>query len=107
MGTLIGTDQTILLWAVIFLVVAISIVLEQRYHWAASVGAVVLCIFIGLALSNCHVIPYSSDTYSAIGKVVLPCAIPLFLFKADVKKILKESGKLFILFHIAAVCSAT
>ena len=33
---LIGEDKTVLLWAVVLVVVAISIVLEQRYKWAAS-----------------------------------------------------------------------
>ena len=45
---LIGEDKTVLLWAVVLVVVAISIVLEQRYKWAASLGSVVLCIFIGI-----------------------------------------------------------
>ncbi|MGM9662955.1 MAG: DUF819 domain-containing protein [Oscillospiraceae bacterium] len=103
MGTLIQENQTILLWAAVLLVVAVSIVLEQRYRWAAMLGSVVLCIFGGLLLSNCHVIPFASDTYNSIGNVVLLVSIPLFLFKANVKQILKDSGKLFILFHIAAV----
>lgn len=100
---LIGEDKTILLWAVVLVVVAISIVLEQRYKWAASLGSVVLCIFIGLFLSNIGIIPYSSSVFSGIGNVVLLCAIPLMLFKANIVKILKDSGKLFLLFHIAAI----
>ena len=100
---LIGEDKTVLLWAVVLVVVAISIVLEQRYKWAASLGSVVLCIFIGLFLSNIGIIPYSSGVFSGIGNVVLLCAIPLMLFKANIVKILKDSGKLFLLFHIAAI----
>ena len=103
MSSLIGADQTILLWAIILVVVAVCIYLEQRFHWAASIGAVVLVIFTGLLLSNIHFIPYASDTYTAIGSVILPCAIPLFLFKANIRQILKNSGKLFVIFHIAAV----
>lgn len=102
-GTLIGEEQTILLWAVVLVIVAVSIVLEQRFKWAASLGALVFCIFLGLACSNLGIVPHSSPVYTGINNVVLLCAIPLFLFKANVVRILKDSGKLFILFHIAAV----
>lgn len=100
---LIREDQTILLWAIVLGVVAIAIVLEQRYRWAASAGAVVICIFMGLALSNLGIIPYSSTVFTEIGNVILLCAIPLMLFKADIIRILKDSGKLFMLFHIAGI----
>ena len=101
--SLITEDQSLLLWAVILLTVTIAIYLEQRFKWAASIGAIVIVILAGLALANIHLIPYASPTYSAIGSVLLPCAIPLFLFKANIKQILKESGRMFVIFHIAAV----
>lgn len=103
MNTLIGADQTILLWAVVLITVAGAIYLEQRFRWAASIGSIVIILFAGLLFSNIHFIPYTSDTFTSIGSIILPCSIPLFLFKCNVKQILKESGKLFILFHIAAV----
>lgn len=103
MTSLIAEDQSILLWAVVLVTVAIAIFLEQKYRWAAAIGAIVIVLFAGLLFSNIHFVPYSSDTFTAMGAIILPCAIPLFLFKCNVKQILKESGKLFILFHIAAV----
>ena len=103
METLISADNGLLLWAVVLLVVAAAIWMEQRFRWAAAIGAIVIILLAGLALSNLHVIPFSSDAYSRIGSIVLPCSIPLFLFKADIKKIVKDTGKLFIVFHVAAV----
>ncbi|MDO4179516.1 MAG: DUF819 family protein, partial [Phascolarctobacterium sp.] len=103
MGPLIGANQTIMLWAIILVTVAVSIWLEQRYRWAAALGAIVLILFSGLFFANIGLIPHSAPAYAGIGSVLLPCAIPLFLFKCDVKKIIKQSGKLFILFHIAAI----
>lgn len=100
---IIKEDQTVLLWAAVLVVVAIAIVLEQRYKWAAAIGSVVICIFVGLFLSNIGVLPYSNAVFSGIGDVVLLCSIPLMLFKANIVRILKNSGKLFLLFHIAAI----
>ncbi|PKM90473.1 MAG: hypothetical protein CVU87_02020 [Firmicutes bacterium HGW-Firmicutes-12] len=101
--TLIAGDQTILLWAVIIGIVALAITLEQRFRWASALSACIICIITGFILSNIGLIPHSSAVFSSIGSVVLVCSIPLLLFKVDVKEIIKSSGKLFILFHVAAV----
>lgn len=103
MTTLIAEDQTILLWAVVLAIVAIAIVLEQRYKWASTLSSTMLVIFMGFILANIGLIPHSSAVFSSMTSVVLVCSIPLLLFKADVKEIFKSSGKLFILFHVAAI----
>lgn len=100
--TLIGSDQTILLWAAIITIVAISVTLEQRYKWASSIGSCVLCIFFGFVFANLKIIPHSAPVFSSIGSVILICSLPLLLFKVDIKEILRSSGKLFILFWFAA-----
>ena len=105
MTLFITEDQSILLWAVVLITVAIAVALEQRYRWAAAIGSIVIVLFAGLLFSNIHLVPYSSATFTSIGSVLLPCAIPLFLFKCNLKQIFKESGRLFIIFHIAAVGS--
>lgn len=101
--SLITQDQTILLWASILMMVAVAIYLEQRYSWASHVSSTILVIIFGFILSNLKIIPHSSGVYSGISGVILVCSIPLLLFKANVKEIMKNSGKLFLLFHIAAV----
>ena len=102
-NTLIGADQTILLWAVILLLVAGAIILEQRFKWAATLSSTMLVIIGGFILANIRLIPHSSDVFSSLSSVVLVCSIPLLLFKADIKEIIQNSGKVFALFHIAAL----
>jgi len=105
MSALIREDQTILLIGVVLLIVAVAIALEQRYKWASFVGSFFICIMGGFLLSNLHVIPHSSAAFSAVDGIILLVALPMFLFKADIKAIIKHSGKLFGLFHIAAIGS--
>lgn len=102
-NTIIGADQTILLWAVVLLLVAVAIILEQRFRWAATLSSTMLVIIGGFILANIGLIPHSSDVFSSMTSVVLVCSIPLLLFKADIKEIFKNSGKLFVLFHVAAI----
>ncbi|MBQ4504290.1 MAG: DUF819 family protein [Firmicutes bacterium] len=100
---IIAEDQTILLWAVVLCLVAGAITLEQRYKWAATLSSTMLVIVGGFILANIGLIPHSSPVFSALGNVVLICSIPLLLFKADLKEIFQNSGKVFILFHVAAI----
>ena len=101
--TLIAEDQTILLWAVVLGLVAIAIILEQRFRWAATLSSTMLVIMGGFILANVGIIPHASPVFTQLGSVVLICSIPLLLFKADIKEIFQNSGKVFILFHVAAV----
>lgn len=103
MATLITEDQTILLWAVVLAIVAVSILLEQRFKWAAMLSSTMLVIIFGFILANVGLIPHASPVFSSMTSVVLVCSIPLLLFKADVKEIFRSSGKLFVLFHVAAL----
>ncbi|MBQ4650964.1 MAG: DUF819 family protein [Firmicutes bacterium] len=100
---IIAEDQTILLWAVVLCLVAVAIILEQRYKWAATLSSTMLVIVGGFILANIGLIPHSSPVFSTLGSVVLICSIPLLLFKADLKEIFQNSGKVFILFHVAAI----
>lgn len=103
MSTLISSEDTWLLWAIIIGCAAISIMLEQRYNWAAKVSGAVIALLFGLVLANFRVIPTAAPVYDSIWGYVVPVAIPMLLFKADIKKIWKESGRMFKAFWFAAL----
>lgn len=105
MSALITEDKSILLVGIVLLIVALAVTLEQRYKWASFIGSFFICILGGFILSNLNVIPHSAPAFSAIDGIILMIALPMFLYKANIKTIIKESGKLFGLFHIAAIGS--
>lgn len=92
-----------LVWMVVAFMGTAAVFCEQKFKWGGYIGSCVLAIFLSMILCSAHITPTSSPVYSAISGYVLPLSIPLLLFKCDVRKILRESGKLFILWHIAAV----
>jgi uncharacterized membrane protein len=49
-------------------------------------------------LSNFSIIPKSAPAYDVIGGYLLPLAIPLLLFKADLRQIIPETKGLLIAF---------
>jgi uncharacterized membrane protein len=103
METLFSADNTWALWAIVIALAAISIMLEQRYQWAAKISGAVVALIGGLALANFKVIPTDSGVYDAVWGYVVPVSIPMLLYRADLKKILKESGRMFQAFWFVAV----
>ncbi len=90
------------LWAVIITGTAICVYLEQTRKWAARISGPVLALLLGMALSNCQVMPTSSGSYDVIEDYLVPAAIPLLLFRANIVRILRETGPMFFAFHIAS-----
>lgn len=103
MATLIQGDQTWLMWMMVIVLAAFSIWAEQKTKWGGKLGSAIVAIFGTMILVNIRMLPSSSVTYGAVSNFILPLSIPLLLFKCDLKKIVKESGRLFIVFHVAAL----
>lgn len=100
---LIAADQTWILWAVIAMGVGLSIVMEQRYTWAARLSGPVLGLLIAMSLSSAGVMPVKAPVYDFIGDYLVPLAIPLLLFEADLMKILRGTGWMFAAFHLSVL----
>ena len=59
----------------------------------------------GLALSNLGVIPLSAPFYDFVGGYLVPIGIPLLLYKADLRRIFKESGMVLVIFFFAGIAT--
>lgn len=103
MQTLIGPDDAWLLWSVILAGVAASIFLEQRFTWAAKISGPVLALCLAMLLANLRVMPPSSPVYDTVQDRLVPLALPLLLFRANVFHIVRTTGWLFVAFHVASV----
>ncbi|WP_062352941.1 DUF819 domain-containing protein [Bacillus kwashiorkori] len=101
--TLIKPEDTWLLWAFLAGWAAISIYLEQRFKWAAKISGAVIALLGALILANLNIIPTEAPVYDAVWGYVIPLAIPLLLFQANLRKIWNESGRLLLLFLISSV----
>ena len=101
--TWIQADDLWSLWAIVIGWAAVSIYLEQKYQWAARVSGAIIALMGALILANIGVIPTDSPVYDTIWGYVAPLAVPIMLFKADLRKIWKESGRTFGAFHIATL----
>lgn len=103
LGTLVGKDDTWVLWAIIIVWATISIFLEQRYQWASTISGAIIALVGAMLLSNFKVIPTSAPVYDTVWDYIVPLSIPLLLFSSNILKIWKESRRLLFIFLIASV----
>lgn len=102
-NSIINSENTLILWAIILVIATIAIFLENRYTLVAKISGAIMALIIALLLSNFNIIPLESKVYDNVWGYVVPIAIPLLLFQCDIKKIWKESGRLAIIFLLSSV----
>lgn len=99
----ISPDNTWVLWAILVGWATISIILEQKYTWASKVSGAIIALLGAMVLANLKIIPTASPVYDNVWSYVVPLAIPLLLFKCNLFKIWRESGRLLIIFLVGSV----
>lgn len=105
---LIGPEQDFALWAVLIGLAAFGFWCE-RFPWGRKYSGVMLLITAAIVLANLRIIPTSAPAYDVVWDYLVPVAIPLLLFHADLKRVVRESGPTLIAFIVgsAAVVAGT
>lgn len=101
--SLISPDNTWALLAILIGWAAVSIWMEQTYQWASKITGAIIGLIGAMLLANFKVIPLDAPAYDLVWGYVVPLAIPLLLFNANVKKIWKESGRVVFIFLLSSV----
>ena len=101
--SIITPDQHWMLWASLIFAASFGIWAEQNTKWGSKLSAVVISIIFTFLLSNFSIIPTSAPTYDIVWSYLVPLAVPLLLFKANIRRIIKEAGPTLIAFTIGSV----
>ncbi|WP_420431871.1 DUF819 domain-containing protein [Hyphobacterium sp.] len=117
MESLIPADNHFAVMGALFVIAGLGFLAEKTRIGAILTGAVV-AIFLAIFLSNLPVplagadgwrwgtlIPQTGAAYSFVFSYFVPLLIPLFLMKADMRKILFETGRMTGAFLLAAVAT--
>lgn len=103
--TLISADNLFGLVAIVVSGAALAFWAESR-PWGRQVSGPVWAILFGLVLSNTGVVPASTPVFSMVSDLLVPAAIPLLLFKANLRRIVAESGPMLLAFAIGVFGAA-
>jgi uncharacterized membrane protein len=101
MTSLIAPDNSFAVWAALIAIAAFGFWCE-RYPFGRKYSGVMLLISLAILLSNLRVIPTAAPAYDAVWEYIVPIAIPLLLFQADLRRIFTESGKTLVAFAIGS-----
>lgn len=98
---LIAPDQDFAVWAALIGIASFGFWVE-RYPFGRKYSGVVLLITLAIVLSNLRIIPTSAPAYDAVWRYLVPVAIPLLLFQANVNRIIREAGQTLVAFLIGS-----
>lgn len=100
---LIAADAHWALLALLLAAAAVGVWAERRTKWGARLSAVVITMGVTFVLGNLSVIPIKAAVYDVVWDFLVPLAIPLLLFQADLRRILREAGPTLLAFAIGGL----
>ncbi len=102
--TLIPDDNVFALGTVLFGAAWLGFWIDTK-DIGKKISGVVWVLTASMVLSNFHVIPFKSPVYDFVGGTLIPLAIPMLLFKANLRKIFTESGTVMMVFLVAGLAT--
>ncbi|KAG7973566.1 hypothetical protein I3843_06G002300 [Carya illinoinensis] len=91
-------------WTALFATGAFGLWSEKTKIGSTLSGALV-SILVGLAASNLGIIANEAPAYSVVLEFLLPMAVPLLLFRADLRRVIKSTGTLLLAFLLGSVAT--
>ena len=99
--SLISADQTFQLAAVLIGLAAFGFWVEAT-NIGRKLSGVLIILFLAVVLSNIQLIPHTAPMYGTVSSLFVPLAIPMLLFRADLKQVLAEIGPMLKSFVASA-----
>lgn len=90
--------------AALFAIASLAILAEKTRIGAQLTGAVI-AILGAIVAANLKIIPHASTSYDFVFEYFVPVLIPLFLFKADLRRMFFETTRMSMAFLLA--CTGT
>lgn len=101
---LISADDHFAVFASVAALAAFGL-LAERTSWGRALTGLVWTGGLALLLGNVGAIPQQAAAYELIKDYLVPIAIPLFLFRVNLREIFREAGKTLVAFAIGAMAT--
>ncbi|MCL7031833.1 hypothetical protein MKW94_008854 [Papaver nudicaule] len=75
---------------------------SEKTKWGSTLSGAVVSTLVGLTASNLGIVPFEAPTYSVVMEYLLPLAVPLLLFKADLRQVVHSTGALLVAFLLGS-----
>ncbi|KAL1552846.1 hypothetical protein AAHA92_13595 [Salvia divinorum] len=101
---IVSADDNWGVWTALFATGAFGL-WSEKTKIGSVISAALVSILVGLAASNLGIIPHDAPAYSAVFQYLLPLTIPLLLFRADLRQVVRTTGTLFLAFLLGSVAT--
>ncbi|KAL5567935.1 hypothetical protein UlMin_024510 [Ulmus minor] len=91
-------------WTALFAIGAFGIWSEKTKIGSALSGALVSTL-VGLAASNLGIMSSNPPAFQVVLGFLLPVAVPLLLYRADLRRVIKSTGVLLLAFLLGSVAT--
>ncbi|KAK7270468.1 hypothetical protein RIF29_23633 [Crotalaria pallida] len=92
-------------WTALFAIAAFGIWSEKATKLGSILSGPMVSILIGLAASNIGILSSKVPAYDAVMQFLLPLAVPLLLFRADLRRVINSTGALLFPFLLGSVAT--
>lgn len=79
---------------------------SEKFRLGKELSGALVSTLVGLVLSNVGIISTAAPQYDTVNKFLLPLAVPLLLFSADLRRVLRDTGRLLIAFCVGTLTNA-
>jgi uncharacterized membrane protein len=100
--SLISPDNDFALMAALFVIAGAAFLAEKTRIGSQLTGAVI-AILAAIAAANLGIIPHSAPAFDFVFSYFVPVLIPMFLFKANLRKMMFETTRMTLAFLIASL----
>ena len=77
----------------------------EKTKWGRELSSALIATLCGLLLSNVGIIASDAPQYAVVNSYLLPLAIPMLLFSADLQRVLRDTGQLLPVFVVGAAAT--
>lgn len=78
---------------------------SEKTKWGSALSGALVSTLVGLAASNLGVVASDAPAYATVNRYLLPLAVPLLLYTADLRRVMSSTGRLLIAFHLGSVAT--
>ncbi|KAJ1254360.1 hypothetical protein BS78_K077900 [Paspalum vaginatum] len=92
-------------WTFLLSTAALGIWSEQRTPVGKALSGALVSVLVGLAASSAGVVAADAPAYRVVLDYLLPLAVPLLLFRADLRRVVRSTGALLLAFLLGSAAT--
>lgn len=100
---IIPANAHFLVWAALFVCVGLGFWSQRSTAFGRKYSGIMVTMGLAMLLSNIGIMPTSSEVYDVTWEVFLLLAMPMLLYHANLRVVIKNSGPLLLAFGIGVV----